>query len=61
VVKGGFAGSASDQLDALCGTDRRYAWSGRNSIGGKRQHRNRKRAKKPQDCDTHINLLKKCP
>jgi hypothetical protein len=56
VVGGGFAASASDQLDGLCGIDRRHAWSGRNSIGGERQHRKRKRAEKPQDCYTHINL-----
>ena len=52
----GVTAGASNQLDASCGTDRRHTWSGRNSVGGQRQYRNRKRAENPQDCYTHINL-----
>jgi hypothetical protein len=54
----GVAAGANDQLDAWRGTDRRHNGSGRNSIGGQRQHRNRKPAEKPHDCYTHIDLLK---
>jgi hypothetical protein len=54
----GVAARANNQFDASCGTDRRHTWSGRNSVGGQRQRRNRKRAENPQDCYTHINLLK---
>jgi hypothetical protein len=53
----GVTAGANNQLDASCGSDRRHTWSGRNSVGGQRQYRNRKRAEKPQDCYTHINLL----
>jgi hypothetical protein len=52
----GVTAGTSNQLDAS-GTDRRHTWSGRNSVGGQRQYRNRKRAEKSQNCYTHINLL----
>jgi hypothetical protein len=50
----GVTARTNNQLDAPWGTDRRHTWSDRNSIGGQRRRHNRKRAEKPQDCNTHI-------
>src|SRR3954451_22600543 len=45
---------ARDQLDGRRGTDRRHAWSHRNSISGEWQCHDRERTEKSEDGDTHL-------
>ena len=50
--------SAGDQFDSRRGIERWDIWARRNSVCRKRQRRKREPAKKADDFDTHIKLLK---
>jgi hypothetical protein len=52
----GVTARTNNQLDAPWGTDRRYTWSGRNSVGGQRQYRNRSQGGRDRRPAQHMLL-----